>query len=99
MVSSLGHYLLHGSFSPGNFPEVHAGSWALIRGNFPEVHAGSGALIRWNFPEVHAGSWALISPYFSELGDEGEDLTLHGDLFKVEPLKEVGQEVSLMHQV
>lgn len=69
MVSSLGHYLLHGSFSSGNFPEVHA------------------------------GSWALISPYFSELGDEGEDLTLHGDLFKVEPLKEVGQEVSLVHQV
>ena len=39
------------------------------------------------------------SSYFTELGDEGEDLTLHGDLFKVEPLKEVGQKVSLVHQV
>lgn len=39
------------------------------------------------------------SPYFSELGDKGEDLTLHGDLFKVEPFKEVGQKVSLVHQV
>ena len=39
------------------------------------------------------------SSYFSELRDEREDLTLHGDFFKVKPLKEVGQEVSLVQQV
>ena len=50
--------------------------------------------------KVMVDRWAKQpSPYFSELGDEGEDLTLHGDLFKVEPLKEVGQKVSLVHQV
>lgn len=50
--------------------------------------------------KVMVDRWAKQpSPYFSELGDKGEDLTLHGDLFKVEPFKEVGQKVSLVHQV